>query len=155
MKVARTKRIVKQHDNVVRLKRPVSVAKLFLRWFTAALIALFVFVLVAVFSPMLAVEKIEILGNQRIPLKQLETALKGELGRPLPQVTVAGVTDELKRFKLIQSVSVVNLPPHLLQVRIVERQPICIIETSRGKFLYDPAGVEIAKAGCEKARNCY
>jgi len=146
-RIKRTVRLAKPANNVAALKKPVTVVRIFMRWFAAALIALFVFVLVAVFSPMLAVEKIEIKGNDRISIKSLEKALKSQIGKPLPQVTVGGVTELLKGFSLIQSVSVVNLPPHLLQVRIVERQPICIIATAKGDFLYDPAGVQIAKVG--------
>ncbi|MFM1785593.1 MAG: hypothetical protein RLZZ108_617 [Actinomycetota bacterium] len=110
----------------------------------SSLLALTIFVLVASFSPLLAVEKVEIRGNNRIPTKVLISALKSQVGRPLPQVTLADVTKELSDFTLIQSIAVVNLPPHTLQVRIVERQPICIIKSSRGNFLYDPAGVRIA-----------
>lgn len=105
---------------------------------------LLVFVLVAAFSPLLAIQKVEIRGNQRIPLKLLTSALADQIGKPLPQATLEGVKADLKNFSLIQSVSVVNLPPHTLQVRIVERQPICIIKTGLGEFLYDPAGVRIA-----------
>ena len=107
---------------------------------------LLVFVLVAAFSPLLAIQKIDIRGNHRIPIKLLTSALSDQLGKPLPQVTLEGVKDDLKNFSLIQSVAVVNLPPHTLQVRIVERQPICIIKTELGSFLYDPAGVRIASA---------
>lgn len=107
---------------------------------------LLIFVLVAAFSPLLAIEKIDIRGNQRIPIKLLNAALSNQLGKPLPQATLDGVAQDLKDFTLIQSVSVVNLPPHTLQVRIVERQPICIIKSALGSFLYDPAGVRIASA---------
>lgn len=107
---------------------------------------LLVFVLVAAFSPLLAIQKVEIRGNHRIPLKLLNSALADQIGKPLPQATLEGVKNDLKNFSLIQSVSVVNLPPHTLQVRIVERQPICIIKTGLGSFLYDPAGVRIASA---------
>lgn len=147
-RMKRTVKAVKRSDpRVVDFKRPVTVTRAVLRSLTLSVILLLVFVLVAVFSPLLAVEKVEVLGNSRISSKSLQSALKSQLGRPLPQVTIGDITKELQDFTLIQSVSVVNLPPHTLQVRIVERQPICIIETSRGRFLYDPAGVRIDAAG--------
>ena len=108
-----------------------------------SVVLLFIFVLVAAFSPLLEVQKVEIVGNERIPIKLLSNALKDQLGRPLPQITLGDVQTDLKNFTLIQSVSIVNLPPHTLQVRIVERTPICIVKTPLGKFLYDPAGVRI------------
>ena len=114
---------------------------------TAVSVSLLVaFVLVAAFSPLLAIEKIQVTGNQRIPTKLLTSALTNQLGKPLPQASLEGVSNDLKNFTLIQSISVVNLPPHTLEVRIIERQPICIIESASGAFLYDPAGVRIASA---------
>ncbi len=103
-----------------------------------------ILVLVAAFTPLLSVEKIEVVGNHRIPTKLLTNALANQLGKPLPQVSLDSVSNDLKNFTLVQSVSVVNLPPHTLQVRIVERQAICIIRTNLGLFVYDPAGVRIA-----------
>jgi cell division protein FtsQ len=105
---------------------------------------LVILVFVAAFTPLLAVEKIDVVGNQRIPTKLLANALSNQLGKPLPQISLDSVSNDLKNFTLVQSVSVVNVPPHTLQVRIVERQAICIIRTNLGLFVYDPAGVRIA-----------
>ena len=129
---------------VLRPKR--SLGKVLLISTISSVSLLLVFVLVAAFTPLLAVEKIQIKGNERIPTKLLASALEGQMGKPLPQVSLDGVSKDLENFTLIQSVSVVNLPPHTLQVRIVERQPICIIKSALGSFLYDPAGVRIASA---------
>ena len=129
---------------VLRPKR--SLARIVLTSSAVSVSLLLIFVLVAAFTPLLAVEKIQFKGNERIPTKLLASALSGQIGKPLPQVSLADVSKDLENFTLIQSVSVVNLPPHTLQVRIVERQPICIIKTAFGSFLYDPAGVRIASA---------
>ena len=129
---------------VLRPKR--SLARIVLTSSAVSVSLLLIFVLVAAFTPLLAVEKIQFKGNERIPTKLLASALSGQIGKPLPQVSLTDVSKDLENFTLIQSVSVVNLPPHTLQVRIVERQPICIIKTALGSFLYDPAGVRIASA---------
>jgi len=129
---------------VLRPKR--SLGRIVFLTSAVSLSLLLVLVLVAAFSPLLAVKTIQIRGNERIPTKLLSSALSEQLGKPLPQVSLDGVSKDLKNFSLIQSVSVVNLPPHTLQVRIVERQPICIIVSPLGSFLYDPAGVRIASA---------
>lgn len=129
---------------VLRPKR--SLGRIVLTSSAVSVSLLVIFVLVAAFTPLLAVEKIQFKGNERIPTKLLASALAGQIGRPLPQVSLGDVSKDLENFTLIQSVSVVNLPPHTLQVRIVERQPICIIKTALGSFLYDPAGVRIASA---------
>jgi cell division protein FtsQ len=129
---------------VLRPKR--SLGRIVLSSSAISVSLLVIFVLVAAFTPLLAVEKIQFKGNERIPTKLLASALSGQIGKPLPQVSLADVSKDLENFTLIQSVSVLNLPPHTLQVRIVERQPICIIKTALGSFLYDPAGVRIASA---------
>jgi len=130
--------------SVLRPKR--SLGRIVFLTTAVSLSLLLILVLVAAFSPLLATKTIQILGNERIPTKLLASALSGQLGKPLPQVSLGGVSEDLKDFTLIQSISVVNLPPHTIQVRIVERQPICIIESPLGSFLYDPAGVRIASA---------
>ena len=128
------------------LKPKRSLGRIVLTSSAVSVVLLLIFVLVAAFTPLLAVEKIQFKGNERIPTKLLASALSSQIGKPLPQVSLADVSKDLENFTLIQSVSVVNLPPHTLQVRIVERQPICIITTALGSFLYDPAGVRIASA---------
>lgn len=132
-------------NNVTRLKPRNSTGKIVGRTALISVLLLFIFVLVAAFSPLLSVDVIKISGNERISTKSLRAALQSQLGRPLPQVTLDDVAKDLKDFPLIQSVSVVNLPPHTLEVRIVERQPIGIMKTNLGLFLYDPAGIRIAK----------
>ncbi len=148
-KTARPEKLRKaprQESRVVAFRPKRGLGRIVLFSTAVSVSLLLSFVLVAAFSPLLAIEKIEIRGNHRIPVKLLTSALSNQLGKPLPQATLEGVSADLKNFSLIQSVSVVNLPPHTLEVRIVERQPICIIKSALGSFLYDPAGVRIASA---------
>ena len=128
---------------VAKLRHKRSLSRIALIATSISLVLLLGVVLVSAFSPLLAIQRIDIKGNHRIPIKLLKNALSDQIDRPLPQVSLSDIQDDLKNFSLIQSVSVVNLPPHTLQVRIVEREPICIVKTGLGMFLYDPAGVRI------------
>jgi len=111
-----------------------------------SLVLLISLVIAAVFSPLLAVQNIVVTGNQRVSHGRLVVALKNQMGRPLPQVSVADISAQLRQFSLIESFSLVSQPPHTLVVRVVERTPIAIVY-SAGKFSYfDPAGVLIGPA---------
>ncbi|MEY4436558.1 MAG: hypothetical protein RL100_22 [Actinomycetota bacterium] len=112
---------------------------------------LLLLVLATYVTPLLAVEKIEVAGINRLKEKSIVNALKSQIGKPLPQVSASEISDSLKPFVLIESFSVVSVPPHTLKIVIAERQPIGIINTSGTNYLYDPAGVKIGIAtGSEK-----
>lgn len=112
-----------------------------------SLLTLVVLVLVATFSPLLAIKEIQVSGTNRIDPNLVQQALKDHIGTPLPLLSEEEVAKSLSGFELIESFSALAAPPNLLQVRIVERLPICIVSVSGKRYLYDPAGVqlEIAK----------
>lgn len=115
----------------------------------AALVAL---VAATIFTPMLAVEAIEIRGLDRIPEKTIRKVLEKQIGKPLPLVNSDEIAVDLEKFALIESFSAISQPPHSLQIRIRERQPIVIVNSSGRAYLYDPAGVQI---GLAKASDKY
>lgn len=113
--------------------------------------SLIVLVLATFFTPLLSVEKIQVTGTTRLKESSIINALKSQVGKPLPQVNPADVASALKPFALIESFSVVSLPPHTLLIQIAERQPIGVINVAGTNYLYDPAGVKIGIAnGTEK-----
>lgn len=105
--------------------------------------SLLLLVLATVVTPLLAVEKIEVDGITRLKEKSIVNALISQVGKPLPLVNPVDVTNALEAFPLIESFSVISLPPHTLKIQITERQPIGIIVIGGTKYLYDPAGVRI------------
>lgn len=105
--------------------------------------SLLLLVLATIFTPLLAVEKIEVSGLTRLKEKSIINALTSQLGRPLPTVSSSDIALALKAFPLIESYSIVSLPPHTLNIQIIERQPIGVILIGDTKYLYDPAGVRI------------
>lgn len=103
-------------------------------------------ILATMFTPMLAVEKLEVTGTHRIQQKDVLKALSGEMGVPLPMVNSGRIAKSLESFALVDTFAVISLPPHTLRIAITERQPICIVTVAGVDYLYDPAGVRIGTA---------
>lgn len=104
-------------------------------------------VLVAVYSPLLALKTIQVTGTERIDPIAVEAALAGQLGTPLSLVDYSRITRELSAFPLIRSYVTETVPPDTVRVRIVERQPIGVVQSSPGVFqLVDPAGVTVQES---------
>jgi len=114
-------------------------------WLVAVgtVVALVAFVLVGVYSPLMALKNIEVTGTDRIPAADIVQALDGQLDTPLPLIDFAAVKQELSEFSLIRSYVTESRPPNTLVVRIVEREPIGSIASAAGFDLVDAAGVVI------------
>jgi cell division protein FtsQ len=112
----------------------------------SALGLLLLLVLATVFTPLLAVQKIEVTGINRLKEKSIVNALTSQIGKPLPTINSADIATALESFPLIESFSIISLPPHTLKIQIAERQPIGVIVVAGTQYLYDPAGVKIGIA---------
>lgn len=108
---------------------------------------LILLILATMFTPLLAVEKLEVTGTKRINNKTVLKALEKQIGVPLPMVNSSSIADALAPFSLVDSFSVVSLPPHTLRISITERQPICIVTVAGVDYLYDPAGIRVGNVG--------
>jgi cell division protein FtsQ len=108
--------------------------------------ALVAFVLVGVYSPLMALRTIEVTGTERILPDDIVQALDGQLGTPLPLIDLSDVKQELSEFTLIRSYVTESRPPDTLVVRIVERHPVGTIATPDSFDLVDAAGVVITKS---------
>ena len=134
-----------------RFTKESQTKKIFIRSILGALLALVLFVMSTMFTPILAVQKITVVGEEKVPEELIQAALKGYIGKPLPMISSQNVADDLAKFKLIESIAVVSQPPHELRVKIVERTPISIVVKDGVAFLYDPSGIRLGVAnGNEK-----
>ena len=134
-----------------RFTKESQVKKIFIRSLLAALVALILLVLATMFTPIMAISKISVTGTEKVSEKQIQAALKKYIGTPLPMINGSSVANDLAKFKLIESISLVSKPPYELQVRIVERTPISVVVQDGVGFLYDPSGVRVGVAtGGEK-----
>lgn len=112
----------------------------------ASVSALAVLVVIAVVSPLLAVRSIEVVGTNRVAVKDVLRDLDSLKGKPLPQITSDELAAKLSKYQLIDSVSAVALPPSTLRVVIVERSAVAIVKINGFDYLYDAAGVQVGRA---------
>lgn len=117
-------------------------------WVTAiaVVVALVGTVTIAVYSPILALTKIEITGTASVDPAEVLQAVDGQLGTPLALVDSARLTRELQKFPLIQSYVTETVPPHTLIIHVTERKPIGSLVTAAGFTVVDPAGVTISES---------
>jgi cell division protein FtsQ len=112
----------------------------------AVFVALVVFSIAGAYSPLMAVRTVEVVGASRVDAAALSKALDGQLGRPLSLVDASEVKAVLVTYPLIASYSLESRPPGTLVVRVVEREPVGIVQGSGGFTLVDAAGVSIQQS---------
>jgi cell division protein FtsQ len=100
-------------------------------------------VAVAVFSPLLSLEQIEVEGTDRVDAAAVQASVSDQLGTPLARIDFGRITTELEQFPLIASYVTETAPPHTLVIRVTERQPIATVPSGDGFDLVDPAGIVV------------
>lgn len=109
----------------------------------AAVLAVALFVVVGVFTPLMSVREIRVEGAERVDAAAVQEALAPLSGRPLALVNQSEVHQALVPFPLIQRYSVETIPPHTLVVRVEERVPVLALPSDAGVDVVDPAGVTL------------
>jgi cell division protein FtsQ len=118
----------------------------------ASLGAVLLFVAVGVFTPVMALENIQVTGTTRVSADEITSAIAPELGKPLPLVSQGVIQAAMESQILVKSYSTESLPPHTLLIKVVERQPVGYLPNSDGGFtIVDPAGVVIDKVAAKPA----
>lgn len=102
-------------------------------------------VLVAVFSPLLALRTVTVEGAERVDPAAVQAALGEQMGTPLALLDFDEVERALEAFPLIASYVTETAPPDTLVVRISERQPVATVADGDGFDLVDPAGVVVQR----------
>ena len=103
-------------------------------------------ILASFFTPMFAIQNIEVTGTERLDQSRLELSLTSLQDRPLTTVTESELTELLGQFPLIETFTFQAEPPHTLKIKVRERQPIVVLVKGGKNYLYDAAGVQIAEA---------
>lgn len=103
-------------------------------------------VLLAVYSPILALRTITVDGTSRIDATEVQTAVSGQLGTPLALIDFGAVTRELTAFPLIRSYVTEIVPPDTLLIHITERAPVGSIQNGATFELIDPAGIVLQQS---------
>jgi cell division protein FtsQ len=110
----------------------------------AGLVATLVAVLVvAIYSPLLALKTITVDGASRVDAAEVTAAVDGQLGTPLALLDYGKFTSELAEFPLIRSYVTEMVPPDTLIIHIVERAPVAAVQNGAEFDLVDPAGIVV------------
>ncbi len=109
----------------------------------ATLVAL---VVVAVYSPILALRTITVDGTSRIDSAEVHAAVDGQLGTPLALLDFGTVTRDLAVFPLIRSYVTEIVPPGTLLIHITERAPVGSVKVGAMFNLVDPAGIVLQQS---------
>jgi cell division protein FtsQ len=114
-------------------------------WITAGslVLVLVLSVLVAVYSPLMALRTIDVKGASRVDATEVRRALSDQLGTPLARLDFGEVKKDLAAFPLIESYVTEEAPPNTLVVTITERTPIVAVQSGSGYDLVDPAGIVV------------
>lgn len=98
----------------------------------------------AAYSPLFALERIEVVGTSQLDSAAVADALDAQRGTPLALVDDSAIKAALVRFPLVESYTLEARPPHDLVVRIVERTPIGAVAGGDGFTVVDAAGVALS-----------
>lgn len=97
------------------------------------------------YSPLMALREVRVEGASRVPAADIRAAFDDRLGTPLPLVSTGEVQRTLSAFPLIETYSIETVPPGTLVVRVVERTPVGVVQTSSGYVSADAAGVVVER----------
>ncbi|QPZ39872.1 FtsQ-type POTRA domain-containing protein [Paramicrobacterium chengjingii] len=95
------------------------------------------------YSPVMAVRTITVEGATLVNSDGIVTDLQSQIGTPLPLVDQRAIKASLVKYPLIQSYTVEAVPPSTLIVRLVEREPLGLVDSGTGFALVDAAGVTL------------
>lgn len=109
----------------------------------AVAVVLAVVMVVALFSPALAVRKVTFDGQKLVQDTTLQAAVAPLLGRPLPQVTQGDVDGLLAKVPQIKSSRIESRPPSTLLVHVVERIPVALLKNGKNWIQVDQEGVQL------------
>jgi len=123
-----------------RLRRAITLTSV------GSVVLLVALVLATMFTPMMAIDEIKITGVHRMKVSAVRNAVKSLVGTPLTLVDENAIAKRLEGFPLIESFTTLSMPPHTLELNILERQPIGLVTVGGNTYLYDPAGVRIQPA---------
>lgn len=117
-------------------------------WLGAAgvAVALVLGVVLVGLSPLLALRHVEVVGASRLDPGTIAKKLGDQVGRPLVLLDQAAISSDLAAFPLIRSYTLESHPPDTLVVRIVERQPIGVVQQGSAFVLVDAAKVPISSS---------
>ncbi|BCW05508.1 FtsQ-type POTRA domain-containing protein [Arthrobacter sp. NtRootA1] len=132
-------------DNVIAFPEPKGKRKRRLLLWTLSIVTAVVAVLIAgaIYSPVLAVRTITVDGTKLLTPEDVQKALSGMEGKPLPQVSEQEVNELLKPLVQVRSATVEARPPSELLVHVNERVPVALLKQGDSFVMVDVDGVQL------------
>jgi cell division protein FtsQ len=93
------------------------------------------------FSPVLAVERVEVRGAHRLAASSVRQVAAVPLGVPLPRQDLTAIAGRVTSLPQIESAEVSRRWPNTIRVAVVERQPVLGVPQPEGFVLIDTRGV--------------
>lgn len=123
------------------------------RWRRAAIVLLVLIVLAALValerSPLVAIEQVEVLGTERLEVREVLDRAAVELGSSTVRLRPAEVEARIEAMPLVRGVTVRRLDPLTVQIDVVERTPQLRVQGRDTTVLLDRDGVVIDEAAGE------
>ncbi|MBO0841416.1 MAG: FtsQ-type POTRA domain-containing protein [Sciscionella sp.] len=95
---------------------------------------------VLLFSPVLGVRSIQVVGNRSVPADAVVAAANVPTGSPMLRVDIDGVASRVAGLPQLASARVVRSWPSTLLVEVTERTPLAYAKASDGAHLIDATG---------------
>jgi cell division protein FtsQ len=120
--------------NKLRVARP---------WLITAgvLLVLMIAAGVLYWTPAVSVRDLRVRGAALVSEPEVRDAAAVRKGTPLAQVDTGAVRERVAALAPVRSVEVTRIPPSTLEIRLVERTPVAVVENSGGRWLLDGTGV--------------
>lgn len=147
-RVKRAQRSMRRHERRERLRFSVAARRRRRNLLIAGgvVVALALAVAVAVFTPLMDVRTVRVVGASKETEPEIAQSLSAIKGRPLALVGDDDVRASLADFPSVQRYSIELLPPHTVKVTIEERVAVLSIKEGKKYTSYDAAGVPLGTA---------
>jgi cell division protein FtsQ len=96
-------------------------------------------------SPWATVQKIEVLGTDRVPVAAVRAEAAAELGHPMLLARTGDIAARVGQQRLVRSVQVERRWPSTIRIRVAERVPVAALPAGSSLSLVDLDGVEIER----------
>ena len=113
-------------------------------WGVAVVAPLVLLGWIVVASPLLAVQKVVVVGESRLSVAAITAAAGVPSGTPLARVDTGAVAARIRALGPVASVTVSRGWPHELRVKVVERVPVVAVARGSSVILLDYSAVEVA-----------
>ena len=132
-------------DNVIVFPEPKGRRRRRLVLWTLSIVAAVVAAVIAgaIFSPALAVRTVTVDGTTLLTPQDVEKALSGLDGKPLPQVSEEEINELLKPLVQVRSATMEARPPSELLVHVNERVPVALLKQGDSYVMVDVDGVQL------------